>query len=108
MVTLMSLDPSAAWSLLSGGPCDGRPEWAGASCWAVIATRDSDRRNWSTHDIGVGDTPPVVTASEAHLYVRAPGFPGRSFSYTPDGLERVVHDGSPAWRVRLDDPGDPR
>jgi hypothetical protein len=102
----MSYDESdAAWEPLCGGPCDGRPEWVNSRCWAVIISRDSDRRSWSTEHVELGEKTSAVTANEAHLYMRSPG---GALEHIPNGLRRVTHEGHLVWVVCPDAPGDPR
>lgn len=94
-----SMSPLAAWERLVGGPCDGEVVWAEPSCWAVVATRDSDRRNWYRHTIELDEEPPTLVAEEAHLYLRIDGQEG--FSHLANGLARTYRQGQPVWELRV-------
>jgi hypothetical protein len=91
----------SGWERLCGGPCDGQAVWVEPGCWAVVATRDSDRRNWYHHTIEPGEETPIV-AEEAHLYLR--GLNG--FDHTPNGLVRQHREGNPVWELRAHGPGE--
>jgi hypothetical protein len=96
MVAAMS-DDSQSWARLFGGPCDGQPVWVTTRCWAVVVTRDSNRRGWFRHTVEIGEEPPVLAAVEAGLYLRNPY--RDDFAYRPGGLERGIVGGQRVWRL---------
>jgi hypothetical protein len=93
-------DESARWARLSGGPCDGETVFAERGCWAVIVTRDSDRRPWNRHMITSADLPVFLVANEAHVYMQ--DVEG-AFVNTPSMLRRFLQWGQPVWELNLDE-----
>lgn len=91
----------STWERLSGGPCDGREVWVEPLCWAVVATRDSDRTDWFMQMIEVGEESPILVANEAHLYLRAPS---KGFAHTPHGLQRDFRHGMTVWGLKPEGP----
>lgn len=95
----MSDDP-LSWAELEGGPCDGSPVYVRPTHWAVVASRDSDRSDWTMLIVDVTDEKPVFPGVEAHLYVRpSPG----TFLYAPHTLVRVNRDDRWVWVLMTDE-----
>lgn len=95
------MSASALWARLIGGPCDGQVMWVEPECWAVVATRDSDRQGWNREIVVSEDQELVWVATEAHLYTR---LSDKRFGHTPLGLARSYPAGQPVWTLQRSEP----